>query len=156
METEQIIRESWKLRSRLFDHKPVISSELHQFVNEFETKKAKRGSKNLDATLALVHELNQTHLPNASLLLGNNIPKILASLEVGTRMMDKITEKRGADAFAEERHLRRKRREAAWNVFMEELCQESNQIEEEYGDAKNQIRDYFGELNDQIRSPESQ
>ena len=82
METDQIIRASGKLCSRLFDHKPVISSEMHQFVNEFETNKAKRESRNLDATLAIATELGQTYLPNAALLLGDNIPQMVASLEL--------------------------------------------------------------------------
>jgi len=155
METDQIIRESGKLCSRLFDHRPVISSEMHQFVHEFETKKAKRESQNLDATLALVTDLSQTQLPNTSLLLGDIIPKMVASLEVSTRMMEKIAEKQGVDAFAKERQLRRKRREATWNAFMEELCQESNQIEEEYEDACKKVNDFYGELNQQIRSSES-
>lgn len=155
METDQIIRASGKLCSRLFDHKPVISSEMHQFVNEFETKKAKRESRNLDATLAIAKELGQTYLPNAALLLGDNIPQMVASLEVSGRMMEKITEKQSVDAFAEERNLRRKQRDATWNSFMEELCQESNQIEEEYEDARKKVSDFYGELNNQIRTPDS-
>jgi len=151
MEMDEIIRESGKLCSRLFDHKPVVSAEIHQFLNEFETKKAKRRNRNLESTLAIAADLGQTQLPNASLLLGDHIPKLVASLEVSTRMMEKIAEKQGVDAFDEERRSRRKQREAVWNAFMEELCLESNRIEEEYEEEKKKVIDHYGELNKQIR-----
>lgn len=61
----------------------MISAEIHQFVNEFETKRAKREGKNLDATLAIAKQMETSDLPNTSLLLGDNIPKLVASLEVG-------------------------------------------------------------------------
>ena len=66
-------------------------------------------------------------------------------------MMEKIAEKQGVDAFDEERRSRRKQREAIWNAFMEELCLESNRIEEEYEEEKKKVNDFYGELNKQIR-----
>jgi len=147
---ELIVRESGKLCSRLFDHRPVISSEIHQFLNEFETKKAKSEGRGLDASLAVVTNLTQKQIPNASLLIEDHTPRLLASLEVGARMMEKINEKRIVDSFSEARQARRKQREAAWNVFMEELCQESNQIEADYDQAKSRIDGFYGELNKQM------
>ena len=82
MEMDLIVRESGKLCSRLFDHRPVISSEIHQFLNEFETKKAKSEGRGLDASLAVVTNLTQKQIPNASLLIEDHTPRLLASLEV--------------------------------------------------------------------------
>lgn len=155
METDQIIRQSGKLYSRLFDHRPVISAEIHQFVNEFETKRAKKEGKNLDATLAIAKQMETSDLPNTSLLLGDNIPKLVASLEVSSRMMEKIAEKQGVDAFEEERQKRRKQREAAWNSFMEELCVESNQIEQEYEESSKKLHEFYDDLIKQIRNSDN-
>ena len=82
METDAIIRDSGKLCSRLFDHRHVINPEIHQFVNEFETKKAKRENQNLDASLGAVTEMTQTQLPNTALLIDDGAPKLIGSLQV--------------------------------------------------------------------------
>lgn len=76
--------------------------------------------------------------------------------QVSTRMMEKIAEKQGVDAFEEERQKRRKQREAAWNSFMEELCVESNQIEQEYEESSKKLHEFYDDLNKQIRNPDNQ
>ena len=82
MESDAIIRDAGKVYSRLFDHRAIISPEIHQFIDEFETKPAKRENRNLNATLAIVTEMTQTQLPHAELLFDDGIPKLLGSLRV--------------------------------------------------------------------------
>jgi len=151
METDAIIRDSGKLCSRLFDHRHVINPEIHQFVNEFETKKAKRGNQNLDASLAAVTEMTQTQLPNTALLIDDGTPKLIGSLQVGARMIERIVEKRGVDSFAGFRQAKRQERAVAWNTFMEQLCVESNEIEAEYEQSKEKTKQYYDELNQQLK-----
>jgi len=151
METDAIIRDSGKLCSRLFDHRHVINPEIHQFVNEFETKKAKKENQYLDASLAAVTEMTQTQLPNTALLIDDGTPKLIGSLQVGARMIERIVEKRGVDSFAGFRQAKRQERAVAWNAFMEQLCVESNEIEAEYEQSKEKTKQYYDELNQQLK-----
>lgn len=151
METDAIIRDAGKLYSRLFGHRHVISPEIHQFVNEFETKKAKREGQNLEASLDVLTDMTQTQLPNATLLIDDGTPKLIGSLKVGARMIERIVEKQGVDSFTEFRRAKRQERLATWNAFMEDLCVESNEIEAEYEQSQKEMKDYYDGLNRQIK-----
>jgi len=150
METDSIIRDTGKFCSRLFDHRAVIVPEIHQFINEFETRPAKREGQSLDATLAALTEMTQTQLPNSSLLIEDGTPKLLGSLRVGTRMIEKIVEKQ--NSFDELSQAKKRERDAVESAFMEELCAESDRIEAEYEESKKKMKEFYENLNKQMEN----
>jgi len=151
MDSDAIIRDAGKVYSRLFDHRAIISPEIHQFIDEFQTKPAKRESRNLDATLAIVTEMTQTQLPHAELLFDDGIPKLLGSLRVGARMVENIVEKQSSESFDELYEAKKKERTAVENAFLEELCKESDQIEMEYEESKKKMLEHYENLNKQMQ-----
>ena len=66
-------------------------------------------------------------------------------------MIDKIAEKQSTDQFDHLRRQKRKERELAWNAFMEDLCSESNMIEEDYEDSKKKMLEFYDQLNGQMK-----
>ena len=66
-------------------------------------------------------------------------------------MVENIVEKQSSESFDELYEAKKKERTAVENAFLEELCQESDQIEMEYEESKKKMLEHYENLNKQMQ-----
>lgn len=151
METENLIRQCCKLHSRLFNHRPFISTEIHLMCSEFETKRNDREVRNLNGCLTSLAHVCDQQIPATALLLRDHVPGVVGSVSVASRMMEKVAEKQENNPLKEVMARRQQQRMTAWNVYMEGLCEESHQIERDYEEGKQRIDAFYQELEKDLK-----
>jgi hypothetical protein len=151
IESETVVADATKVYSRLFDHRAIIGSEIHQFVEEFEVKPSKKRQLGLEKIMQLTSELNDPKLKDTSMLIDAHVPSLVAAVEVATKMTEKIGEKHQMDHFrSKSRDVAKICQEVAWNEFCESLCDVSEMIEAEYEDGRQKIIDFYKDLESQM------
>jgi len=150
IESETVVADATKVYSRLFDHRAIIGSEIHQFVEEFEVKPSKKRQLGLEKIMQLTSELNDQKLKDTSMLIDAHVPNLVAAVEVATKMVEKIGEKQQMDHFSSRRDVAKLCQEVAWNEFCESLCDVSDMIEAEYEDGRQKIIDFYKDLESQM------
>jgi len=135
------------IHSKLFNHKPVVQTEVKNFVREFEEK---RGDREVDAvfsSLERVSELRDIGLPGLTEHLTGTAPtELLANLAVSESMFSRILEQEDSKEVEKTLAASREARQRDWEIFLQETQARCTRGDKSFREQEEAIRKKYQDL----------
>lgn len=135
------------IHSKLFNHKPVVQTEVKNFIREFEEK---RGDREVDAvfsSLERVSELRDIGLPGLTEYLTGTAPtELLANLAVSESMFSRILEQEDSKEVEKTLAASREARQRDWEIFLQETQARCTRGDKSFREQEEAIRKKYQDL----------